>query len=126
MTDLLFWTLIQLKHFLADWVWQTNWMVNGKRRVEGWITPLLAHAGLHGVLTYVVVLAVIRNSEIAFITAIFDSACHFIIDRIKSNPTWSFLWDDPSKKSYWIVMGLDQLLHQMTYVIIWEIFIRRF
>lgn len=47
-----------LKHFLADFVLQLNWMATGKEQVRGWAVPLAAHAGCHAVLTLLLVLVI--------------------------------------------------------------------
>lgn len=36
-----------IKHFLADFLLQTDWMAAGKDRPKGWLLPLAAHAGVH-------------------------------------------------------------------------------
>ena len=35
------------KHYLIDFVAQTDWMARGKERVTGWAAPLAVHAGTH-------------------------------------------------------------------------------
>ena len=42
---------------------------------------------------------------------------HFLIDRLKSGPRYGGRWVmAQSPKIFWILFGVDQLLHQMTYV----------
>jgi|SRR5581483_6115359 len=47
-----------LKHYLADFVLQLDWMVLGKEQARGWAAALAAHAGCHAVLTLLLVLVI--------------------------------------------------------------------
>lgn len=118
--------LFQIKHFIADWCLQSMWMVKGKRRSDWtFVFPLLAHAGLHSVFTFFVVNAVSRDFTLSLKCGLFDLTAHFIIDRIKGHPYLDFLfdWSNPNKKIYWVIMGLDQLCHSLTYLVIWYYFL---
>jgi hypothetical protein len=47
-----------MKHFLADFVFQLDWMVSGKEQARGWAGALAAHAGCHAALTRLIALVV--------------------------------------------------------------------
>ncbi|MEO0879968.1 MAG: DUF3307 domain-containing protein [Pseudomonadota bacterium] len=117
--------VFQIKQLLADYVFQTIWMVNGKGRAgAGFIFPLFVHVFLHASLTLAIV-AVIDPS--LWYLAVVDFAVHFVIDRLKSGPRWFGRIDDPSRQAYWALFGLDQMAHHLThYAIIWVIFSNRF
>ncbi len=100
-----------LKHFLCDFVWQTPWMLAGKgdmRCLGGY-----AHAGLHALLTAVVLWSFDQNGWLAL--ALFEFVVHYLVDwskvRIGSGLT-------QADKRYWIAFGADQLAHALTYLAI--------
>lgn len=47
-----------MKHFLADFVLQRDWMVSGKEQPRGWAGALAAHAGCNALLTLLLVLVI--------------------------------------------------------------------
>ncbi|HAW46126.1 MAG TPA: DUF3307 domain-containing protein [Roseovarius sp.] len=109
--------LFQVKHLLADFIWQTGWMVRNKG-TYGHLGGI-AHAGLHGLLTVPVliwtpmtVLTVVGLAAVEFVL-------HYHIDWTKDRLLrWSG-WS-PQEKGYWGLTGLDQFAHQVTYVaIVW-------
>ncbi len=106
--------LFQLKHLLADWVWQSSWMVKNKGH---WGHPGgLAHAAVHAVLTLPILLFAGLGVAAAGV-ALIEFAVHYHTDWIKANITRA-RGDTPSDKGYWVWMGIDQFTHQLTYVAI--------
>lgn len=104
----------ELKHFLGDYVFQTNWMDKGKSAKLGWILPLSSHSTVHALLTLIILL--IFATELWFL-ALVDFILHFIIDRLKASPNLGgkFLSSNPV---YWYMIGLDQALHRATHFLI--------
>jgi len=41
---------------------------------------------------------------------------HFIIDRLKSGKYWLGRYNNPNTSIFWISLGLDQMLHMLTYI----------
>lgn len=74
----------QLKHFLCDYPLQGRYMLGKFKGGNEWILPLAAHAGVHGVATFLVALCIKPKS--AFWLALFDMTVHFTMDRIKASP----------------------------------------
>ena len=70
-----------VKHYLADFVLQGDWMARGKERAQGWLVPLTAHAACHATLTLGVALVVVPR---LWWLALVDFAIHFSVDRVKS------------------------------------------
>jgi len=99
-----------LKQFVADFVLQTNWMAQGKARLQNWQLPLLAHAGTHGVLC--VLVTVISVPNLWWFGAI-DFAIHMVIDFGKSKIGHRTGWG-VADAPYWMLFGFDQLLHHIT------------
>ncbi len=106
--------LFQVKHYLADFYWQTGWMVRTKGRYGH--PGGLAHSGLHGVLSMSVLL-VTAHWMPALIVAlvIFEMIVHYHIDWFKS---WIVVRGGIGEhdSAYWKVFGLDQAAHQLTYI----------
>jgi hypothetical protein len=102
---------LQVKHFLADYVWQTKYMLR-KTAKKDWQLPLLAHAGFHGALTALVLFPLVGIYAIAY--GILDLCIHFLVDLWKARYTEK----NPFNKKFWIAFGLDQLAHQLTYIAI--------
>jgi len=104
--------LLFFKHFLADFCWQSNRMLKDKGhlgRLGG-----LQHAGLHGALTYVILMHFL-NIQACLMIAVFDSVTHYIFDFIHRRATVKINIDN---NAFWIWLGLDQFLHAIMYLII--------
>ena len=100
------------KHFLADFLFQTDWMAAGKERPQGWLFPLAAHAGVHGALTALLFLTV--SPPLAWL-GLADAAVHGLIDRLKSLATRR-AQVTPRQSGFWWLFGADQSLHHLTHL----------
>ena len=112
MTTWLILFLLFVKHFLADFVWQSETMVLGKRQY-GQLGGL-QHSALHGVLTYVILMHFLALQACVML-AIIDAVVHYHVDWAKMNITKNYTADD---KQFWFWIGFDQLLHALTYLVI--------
>lgn len=110
MTELLILTLLFIKHFLADFVWQTEKMVieKGQYGKSGGIY----HSGIHAVLTGLILVAFVPW-HIALILAVADYVIHYHTDWAKMNIAKNLT---PKDKMFWFWLGFDQLVHSLTYV----------
>jgi hypothetical protein len=115
MTPLL--TLLFIKHFLADFVFQTEWMVRGKGSESGWFTPLLAHAGVHQLFTTTILLFFIEPF-VAISVGVVENWLHITIDRVKASPDLLGRYSRIDKPAFWNALGADQLAHALTYIAI--------
>ncbi|CAB4138124.1 Bacteriophage phiKZ, Orf197 [uncultured Caudovirales phage] len=104
--------LFGIKHFLADFLWQFDFMIRDKGRygAEGGMT----HAMLHGVLTFFVLIGFVRPED-AVTLALMDSAIHYHVDWAKTNLSRGLTIED---HKFWVWFGLDQTLHYLTYIAI--------
>lgn len=100
-----------LKHFLADYVWQTQYMLR-KGSAKGWVTPLVAHCAVHAGLTLLVLLPATGSK--AFILAIADGVIHFVVDAVKAQ---KLKYPFPTK-GFWVSLGGDQAAHHATYALL--------
>ncbi len=100
--------LFRLKHFMADFLLQTSWMVHGKERREGWAPALFAHAGVHAIGTTAI--AATFAPSMMFLGAI-DLFLHAGIDRTKAFCRRL----TPCQPAFWWVHGIDQEAHHLTH-----------
>jgi hypothetical protein len=106
--------VLQIKHVVCDGPLQTLAMVKDKSH---YLRPLgLAHAGIHGVATVLILLIFGFAPATAIIFSLIEFFAHYHIDYAKENAVKLFHWkinDGP----FWWVMTLDQALHHFTYVV---------
>ncbi|EAU40951.1 hypothetical protein FP2506_18724 [Fulvimarina pelagi HTCC2506] len=100
-----------IKHVLADFVFQTEGMALGKTRRSGWLTPLAAHAGVHAVLTLIVVMIVAPS--LWWLAAV-DFLVHATIDQTKTVVARRY---KPDEQRFWTAFGIDQAAHQITHFV---------
>jgi len=99
-----------LKHFVADFALQTNWIARGKERRQGWAAPLAVHVSIHAALTLAIALAVAPR---LWWLALADLVVHWTIDRTKTLVSHRGGWR-VEQAPFWWVIGFDQFLHQVT------------
>lgn len=116
-TELLLWLLVfyQLKHYLADFVFQNVWMLQKSRPGWDFIWPLSIHSGIHALFTLGVALYIYPQ---AWWLGILDFVLHFIMDRIKAGPRYMGRWSDMRSKAFWVCFGFDQMVHQLVHLYI--------
>jgi len=112
-TVLVLFVLFSIKHFLADFVFQSNTMVEQKGTYGAF--GGLQHAFTHAMLTAFLLLPVIPLIMVVLKLAFLDGVIHYHIDWAKQQFSKGYT---PADKSFWFWLGLDQMLHQLTYVII--------
>jgi hypothetical protein len=104
--------LLFVKHFLADFCWQTDRMIKDKGhfgRLGG-----LQHAGLHGALTYVILVHFL-GLQACIMLAVFDTAIHYTVDLAHRRVTVKLTNDSDQ---FWFWIGVDQLVHAVVYLMI--------
>lgn len=103
--------ILQIKHFLADFVWQTDRMVQEKG-IYG-ARHGLYHSGLQALGTFLAFAWM--HPVLGLFTAIADFVAHYHIDWAKININKKYHYT-PQDKKFWFWLGLDQLAHQITYI----------
>jgi hypothetical protein len=101
-----------IKHFLADFVLQTASMVQEKGyygRRGG-----LIHAGWHAALSVPVLLIAAPSVWVALALGLIEGVVHYHLDYAKERLSRN-LGDTHRDHRFWVVLGLDQLLHHLTY-----------
>lgn len=95
--------IYQLKHFLADYPLQRPWMLKKFLGGRAWIAPLAAHAGVHGLFTFLIAFVLMSTGWwFALQLAILDFGIHFVMDRIKASPKLMGRWKALSGPEYMI------------------------
>ncbi|GJD95616.1 DUF3307 domain-containing protein [Methylobacterium iners] len=102
--------LMAAKHYLADFVLQTEWMARGKERSEHWLGPLCAHAACHAAFTLAIALLLVPR---LWWLALVDFMIHFAVDRGKALVAQRTRLV-PAQAGFWWLLGFDQLLHALT------------
>ena len=121
--------LFLMKHFLADFLLQNEYM-SGKSK-DGWdfLLPLLAHVGVHAIFTLLITYAFTRSVGFSLNMALLDLSIHFVMDRTKAGKKYlgrfkqlagcEFAQATPAQlranKYFWCAFGFDQLVHCLTY-----------
>jgi hypothetical protein len=106
--------LLQIKHWYVDFVDQDMEEVNHKGIYWHWLG--MKHSVKQGIGTYVCVAAVVGAEYCIFalIMALIDFVIHYNVDWMKMN--WGNR--DITTPQFWNHLGLDQMAHQLTYILI--------
>jgi len=107
-----------IKHFVADYLFQSEKAIAGKGtygNIHG-----IGHSWDHGCLTIVALSLVFFNeTNLWFVLplGLLDAVIHYHVDWFKQNITKKFELT-PANKMFWTLLGADQLVHGLTYVLI--------
>ena len=106
-------SVLNIKHFVADFPLQTSWMAKTKG-IYGHRGGLI-HAGIHAALTFgVLVVFGVPLLAVLVLVAV-EWVIHYHIDWAKQAYTIP-KGLTPADSQFWVLIGFDQLLHQLTYV----------
>ena len=109
--------LLQAKHMFADFFLQTRVMLDGRETYLHFGRFL--HAGVHAAGSFIAFLVV--GSPLSFVVPLVlaEWVVHYHIDWWKGRHT-SQLNLTPKDAAFWRATGMDQAMHQFTYVgMIW-------
>lgn len=101
-----------IKHFICDFPLQASPWIYRNKGTYGHLGGLV-HAAIHGLGTFVVLAYWLGASAWTF--AIADMMIHYHIDWAKMNIGIKFDLKANNSEWFWILLGLDQLLHHLTY-----------
>lgn len=106
-------------HYLADFCLTMPVMIRAKANGRNsW--PILLHAGIHAGLVGLCLLVWGVSWKLLLMLAFVELVSHFLIDTTKGRLTAYYsILANMQKKPYWMLYGLDQLLHLLVIVIIW-------
>ncbi len=118
VTAIFLFVLLQLKHWYVDFVNQTNEEVASKGIYGDGAG--IGHSAKQGIGTMLAILAVTGTPYIAYagVMAFVDFVLHYHIDWAKMN----YGNRDIRTPAFWNHLGLDQMLHQFTYIfVVWAV-----
>ena len=106
-----FWQLVVLlaTHWVGDFVLQTNFQASNKNKR---LDALSRHVATY-TATLFVVAAILFGWMLAITFAAVNGALHFATDYITSRAT-SKLWAEQDWHRFFVMIGFDQLIHQVT------------
>lgn len=108
--------LFQLKHFIVDFPLQTEYQYKNKGTYGH--PGGIIHAYNHSILTALIIACVTQNLYLTITASLFDFITHYHIDYFKVRITKYFGWT-PVNSEYWFwLLGFDQFLHQVVYIVI--------
>lgn len=106
-------------HYLADFCITSQTMIRAKADGRN-LWPIAFHATIHAVLIGLCLLVYNVDWKLLLVLMMIELVSHFIIDVLKAQISIRFpYFSDNRHKPYWVLYGLDQLLHQMVVVVIW-------
>lgn len=105
--------LLLIKHFIWDFFYQPPYMWKNKGTMGH--PGGLIHAGAHAFASFAILLW-----WAGFENALFVSICeffiHYAMDFAKMNLNRDMGWACNTHDQFWQLTGLDQLVHQLTYI----------
>ena len=118
MNMFFFLIIMLICHYLADFCFTSPAMIRAKADGRNpW--PILLHSSIHAVLMGVCLLVWGVRMKALILLVLFELVSHFVIDTSKGLLTARFpILADQQHKPYWMLYGLDQLLHQLVVVAI--------
>ena len=113
--------LIQLSHFVCDYVFTTKSMIEAKAFSRQWF-PIFQHACIHGLFLCGLLMLVDIPQDLRTQIFIIETSSHFAIDYLKGLICRK-IDKIKDEKKYYILVGMDQYAHQiMKIVILYVIF----
>ncbi len=108
-------TLLLIKHFIFDFLYQPpyQWQNKGTYGHLGGII----HSGQHAVATFLILLFFI-NPISAVVISVLEFGIHYHMDWFKMKYNKLKGWTATTHNEFWILLGVDQLVHSLTYVLI--------
>lgn len=115
---------LTIKHFFVDFPMQKpyQWKNKGTYGHPGG----LLHSGLHAIGTLIVLFVVLKLYTTAAVVydvlivasylAVADGVIHYHVDWAKMNINAKFGWGPNTHEQFWTLLGVDQLLHMLTYI----------
>ena len=108
-----------IKHFICDFPLQ-RWEYMYKNKGTYFHAGGLLHAGIHGIITFIIILYTQHVIIVSLFFSLLDFLIHYHVDWAKIKICKKFNLKPENSEWYWHVLGFDQMLHYLTYAgIIW-------
>jgi len=109
--------LLQIKHFFFDFYWQPPYMWQNKGTFGH--PGGIIHSYFHACVTFLILTLFLPVYSIfVYVVPVCEFVTHYIIDWTKMNINRIKGWGATTHNEFWQLTGLDQLMHQLTYVAI--------
>lgn len=116
-------TFLFVKHFIVDFPLQSWAYQYGNKGTYGHPGGIL-HAGLHSVFTVLSFLLLfyifgsfsLVSLGVSLYLGLVDGFVHYHIDWAKMNINKKMGWGPTTHNEFWVLLGVDQLLHALTYI----------
>lgn len=107
--------ILQIKHYLCDYLLQSEYQYSNKG-IYGHPGGIL-HAGLHALFTVSAFAAIAPSLRLGLAIVVGEFIVHYHLDWTKEQILRRRQWTFPQAQ-YWWVFGADQALHEITYLAI--------
>lgn len=111
---LLLLTLLTIKHFILDFLYQPPYQWQNKGTYGHW--GGVVHSGQHALGTYAILMFFVPDRNLAFMIAAVEFFIHYHVDWAKMNFNKRMGWGATTHNQFWVLLGIDQLLHYLTYI----------
>jgi membrane-bound metal-dependent hydrolase YbcI (DUF457 family) len=96
-------------HFIGDYVLQSDKMALGKSKG---FKPLVFHIFVYSIALFFFAIGLAASWKAALSYVIFNGLCHMVIDFVTSRAA-SYEWANENRHNFFVILGLDQLAHQL-------------
>ena len=107
--------LLLVKHFVWDFYYQPPYMWQNKGTFGHW--GGVVHSGIHAFTTFIILLF-FTAPLLALLLMLFEFVVHYLTDYAKMNINRIKGWGATTHNEFWQLTGFDQLMHQLTYIVI--------
>ena len=107
-------TALFVKHFVADFLYQPPYQWKNKGTYGHW--GGLVHTGQHVLLTVLILVLFGIGLVPVAVIAVGEAIVHYHTDWAKMNINAHYGWGATTHNEFWILTGLDQLIHALTYM----------
>lgn len=113
---MIMWLLFIIKHFVVDFPMQGPFQYKNKG-TYGHPGGIL-HAGNHAAGTLLVLALCGVSVMLAIALSVLDFVVHYHVDWAKMNINAKKGWGPTTHEQFWVLLGIDQMAHMMTYWVI--------
>ncbi len=106
--------LLFVKHFICDFVLQTPWQI-AQKGIYGAPGGLI-HSGIHVLATLAILLVMAVPVKVVLTVLVVEYIVHYHVDWGKEQIVRRLKWGMGAR--FWNAIGLDQLVHGLTYIAI--------
>lgn len=108
--------LLLVKHYVCDFPLQSSpWMYLNKGTFGH--PGGIVHSLIHVVGSFLVLIIVFPVSDVLIYLLIWEFVLHYLIDYLKIRCCRELNYTPINGSAFWIILGLDQLLHQICYLV---------